>query len=88
MTSRWLGWAALMLLTGVLTVYLCSQINGLLPPGDWHAMLLTMLFVVIWPALTWLLRSSPSPAFAICCRGFAARIAASRMSTPYLETAL
>jgi hypothetical protein len=46
-----------MLLTGVLTVYLCSQINGLLPPGDWHAMLLTMLFVVVWQALTWLLRS-------------------------------
>jgi hypothetical protein len=65
MTVRWPGWMALMLLTGVATIYLCSQINGVLPPGDWHAMVLTMLFVVIWPALHTCCGRSPGPAFAI-----------------------
>ena len=60
MGNRWFSLIALMVLTGVLTIFLCSQINGLLPPGDWHPMVLTMLFVVVWPSLTWLLRSFAS----------------------------
>jgi hypothetical protein len=57
MTNRWIGWAALMVLTGVVTAWLRGQIDPLIPPGEWHGLLSGLFVVAVWPSLTWLLRS-------------------------------
>jgi hypothetical protein len=57
MTNRWLGWAALMLFTGVATVFLRRYADPLIPQGELHGLLSGLFVVVVWPSLAWLLRS-------------------------------
>jgi hypothetical protein len=54
---RWIGWTALMVVTGLVTAYLRSQIDPLVPSGQWHGLLSGMFVIVVWPALMWSLRS-------------------------------
>jgi hypothetical protein len=54
--TRVLGWALLMLLTGLATAWLRGVVDPLLPAGDWHGMLSGLFVVVTWPSLTWSLR--------------------------------
>ena len=60
MLERWFGWALLMVLTGLATVWLWGAIEPVIPPGDWHARLSVIFVVVTWPALTWSLRAFAS----------------------------
>jgi hypothetical protein len=57
MMNRWLGWAALLVFTGVPTIYLCRCVNPLIPHGEWHGLLLGLFVVVVRVSLAWLLRS-------------------------------
>jgi hypothetical protein len=57
MTNRWLGFAALLVITGVPTAYLCRCADPLIPHGHWHGLLLGLFVVVVRLSLTWLLRS-------------------------------
>jgi hypothetical protein len=57
MRNRWIGWTALMVFTGLATAWLRSQIDPVIPPGDWHGLFSGLFVVVVWPSLTWLLRS-------------------------------
>ena len=54
--TRVVGWALLMLFTGLATAWLCGVVDPLLPAGDWHGMLSGLFVVVTWPSLTWSLR--------------------------------
>ena len=54
--TRLLGWALLMLFTGLATAWLRGVVDPLLPAGDWHGMLSGLFVVVTWPSLTWSLR--------------------------------
>jgi hypothetical protein len=57
MGYRWIGWAVVMLLTGLMTAWLCRQLDPVIPPGQWHGLLSGLFVVVAWPSLAWLLRS-------------------------------
>jgi peptidoglycan biosynthesis protein MviN/MurJ (putative lipid II flippase) len=50
--TRVLGWALLMLFTGLATAWLRGVVDPLLPAGDWHGMLSGLFVVVTWPSLT------------------------------------
>jgi hypothetical protein len=39
MTNRWIGWTALMLLTGLVTACLRGYADPLIPPGERHGLL-------------------------------------------------
>ena len=54
MENRWTDRAALMVLTGLMTAYLRGFVE---PPGEWHGWPCGLFVVVVWPSLTWLLRS-------------------------------
>ena len=56
MTNRWIGWAALLVLTGVVTAYLRGYADPVIPEGEWHGLLSGLFVVVVWPSLAWLLR--------------------------------
>lgn len=55
--KRWLGWATLMLLTGLMTAWLRGQLDPLIPTGDWHALLSALTVMALWPSLAWSLRA-------------------------------
>jgi hypothetical protein len=57
MTNRWLGWVALLVVTGVPTAYLCRCADPLIPHGEWHGLLLGLFVVVVRVSLIRLLRS-------------------------------
>jgi hypothetical protein len=57
MTNRWLGWAVLLVITGVPTAYLCRYANPLIPQGEWHGLFLGLFVIVVRLSLTWLVRS-------------------------------
>ena len=63
MENRWIGWTALMLLTGMVTAYLHSHLDPPIPPGEWHGLLSGLFVVAVWPSLTWLLRSFAKSGF-------------------------
>jgi len=46
-----------MVVTGLVTAYLRSQIDPLVPSGQWHGLLSGIFVIVVWPALMWSLRS-------------------------------
>lgn len=52
----WLVWAALMVLTGIVTAGLLDLVSPLLPAGDWHWLISSMFVILVWPALMWSLR--------------------------------
>ena len=54
--TRLLGWALLMLFTGLATMWLRGVVDPLLPADDWHGMLSGLFVAVTWPSLTWSLR--------------------------------
>jgi hypothetical protein len=56
-TLHWIGWTALMALTGLATAWLHGYADPLIPPGEWHGSLSGLFIVVIWPSLMWLLWS-------------------------------
>jgi hypothetical protein len=60
MLKRSIGWAMLMVLTGVATAWLRGAIDPVIPPGDWHGLLSALFVVVVWPALTRSLRAFAS----------------------------
>jgi hypothetical protein len=47
----------LLLLTGAATLWLCSTIEPWLAPDQWDAKLTFVFICVLWPMLTWSLRS-------------------------------
>jgi hypothetical protein len=49
--------ALLLMLTCAATIWLRITIEPYLPPGEWHGMLTGLFLCVLWPALTWSLRS-------------------------------
>ncbi len=53
---RWMVWAALMTLTGIVTAATLDLVNPLLPAGDLHWLARSLFVVVVWPALMWSLR--------------------------------
>jgi len=55
-----LGWALLMLFTGLATAWLCGVADPLLLAGDWHGMLSGLFVAVTWPPLIWSLRGFAS----------------------------
>jgi len=57
MAIRWIGWTALMVVTGLVTAYLRSQIDPLVPSGQWDGLLSGIFVIVVWPALMWSQRS-------------------------------
>jgi len=57
MINGWVNWTALMALTGLMTAYLYGFADPLIQPGEWHGLLSGLFVVVVWPSLTWLLRS-------------------------------
>jgi hypothetical protein len=57
---RLLGWALLMLFTGLATMWLRGVVDPLLPADDWHGMLSGLFVAVTWPFLTWSLRGFAS----------------------------
>jgi hypothetical protein len=58
--TRVLGWALLVLLTGLATAWLRGMVDPLLPAGDWHGMLSGLFVAVTWPSLIWSLRGFAS----------------------------
>jgi hypothetical protein len=48
--------ALLLMLTGAMAMWLRITIEPSLPSGNWHGVL-TGLFLCVWPALAWSLRS-------------------------------
>jgi hypothetical protein len=58
--TRVLGWALLMLFTGLATAWLRGLVDPLLSAGDWHGMLSGLFVAVSWPSLTWSLRGFTS----------------------------
>jgi hypothetical protein len=61
MIGQAFGWAALMILTGIVTARLHGVIEPLIPAGDWHAALSRIFVIVTWPLFTWSLRRFASP---------------------------
>jgi hypothetical protein len=59
--TRVLGWALLMLLTGLATAWLHGLVDPLLPAGEWHGILSGLIVAVTWPSLTWSLRGFAGP---------------------------
>jgi hypothetical protein len=55
--GRLLNCVLLLILTGATTMWLRTIIEPYLPPGEWHAMLTGLFICVLWPGLTWSLRS-------------------------------
>lgn len=49
----WLGWTAMMLLTGLMTVWLHNRLDPLIPAGAWHGVLSALSVIAIWPSLAW-----------------------------------
>jgi hypothetical protein len=58
--GRLIGWAVLMVLTGLVTAWLCGIVDPVIPAGDWHGLLSGLFVVVVWPSLTWSLRAFAS----------------------------
>jgi hypothetical protein len=54
--TRVLGWALLMLFTGLATAWLHGLVDPLLPADNWHGMLSGLFVAVTWSSLTWSLR--------------------------------
>ena len=50
---RLLGWALLMLFTGLATMWLRGVVDPLLPADDWHGTPSGLFVAVTWPSLTW-----------------------------------
>ena len=58
--ARLLGWALLMVFTGLATAWLRAVVDPMLPAGEWHGLLSALFVVTVWPSLTWSLRSFAS----------------------------
>jgi hypothetical protein len=52
MINGWVGWTALMALTGLMTAYLHGFADPLVQRGEWHGLLSGLFVVVVWPSLT------------------------------------
>ena len=51
--GSWIVWAALMIVTGIVTAWLVGLIDPLFPAGDWHWLFHASFIIVIWPSLMW-----------------------------------
>jgi hypothetical protein len=60
MFAQWIGWAMLMVLTGLTTGWLHGVVDPLIPAGDWHGLLSGLFVVVVWPSLMWPLQALAS----------------------------
>jgi len=58
--ARMLGWALLVLFTGLATAWLRGVADPMIPAGEWHGLFSGLFVVTIWSSLTWLLRSFAS----------------------------
>jgi hypothetical protein len=51
-----LGWAALILLSGLATLMVLHKVSSLIAPGPYHDLIGTLFVMVAWPAITLVFR--------------------------------
>jgi hypothetical protein len=51
-----LGWAALILLSGLATLMVLHKVSSLIAPGPYHDLLGTLFVTVAWPAIALVFR--------------------------------
>lgn len=47
-----LGWAGLIALAGLATLFALHQISPSLPPGRYHDLVATLFVMLVWPVIT------------------------------------